>query len=210
MTASVNKNRYLSISAMLKHILLPAALFLFHASVVFSQTKDSVAFLKNVKISAIKKQNDFTSAEPVQSLNKETLQQLNAQSVGDAARYFSGVLIKDYGGIGGLKTISVRSLGASNTGIIYDGIPVSDLQTGQIDLSRFSTTFVQSLELQHGSIQHSLLPARTYASAAALSIASNTFSTTNFHQQNWQAGMKAGSFNLWQPFAGIYQPLKKN
>jgi len=208
MITMVKKNIQVNASAMLKQVFLPV-LFFFPAGVGFSQTKDSVAVLQPVQVSGIKKQNDFTGLSPVQSLNRETLQQINAQSIGDAARYFSGVLIKDYGGIGGLKTISVRSLGASNTGIVYDGIPVSDLQTGQIDLSRFSTTFVQSLELQQGSIQHSLLPARTYAAAAALAIITNTYTPTNFNQKNWQAGIKAGSFNLWQPFAGIYLPLKK-
>lgn len=204
-----NRNGQTYFSAVLKYMLLPAVLLIYSGS-IFAQPKDSAAVLKTIKIDAVKKRNDFINIAPVQSLNSETLQQINAQSVGDAARYFSGVLVKDYGGIGGLKTISVRSLGASSTGIVYDGIPVSDLQTGQIDLSRFSTTFVQSLELQQGSIQNVLLPARTYASAAALFITTNTYNTKNFNQKNWQAGMKAGSFNLWQPFAGIYQPLKKN
>mgnify|MGYP002626502365 CR=1 FL=1 len=40
---------------------------------------------------------------PAQALQGEKLQQLNALSVADAIRYFSGVQIKDYGGIGGLK-----------------------------------------------------------------------------------------------------------
>ena len=209
MALLVNRYRQFIFSAILKCIVL-LALFSLYSSFVFSQAKDSAKILKTVKVSAPKKQNDFTGATPVQSLNNEELQQINAQSVGDAAKYFSGVLIKDYGGTGGFKTISVRSLGASNTGIVYDGIPVSDLQTGQIDLSRFSATFVQSLQLHQGSIQHSLMPARTYAQAAALAITTNTFAAKNFSQQNWQAGIKAGSFNLWQPFAGIYQPLKKN
>ena len=178
-------------------------------SLARAQVADTAKTLKKVTIKALKKQNSFTTATPVQSLNHETLQNINAGSVADAARYFSGVLIKDYGGVGGLKTISVRSLGASHTGIIYDGIPVSDVQTGQIDLSRFSSTFVETLSLHQASIQHSLLPARTYASASALAITTNTYNPVA-QKQSWQAGIKAGSFGLWQPFAGIYQPLKKN
>ncbi len=77
-----------------------------------------------------KKKQTFTAITPAQSLNRQTLQQINAPSVGDAARFFSGVLVKDYGGVGGLKTVSVRSLGAEHTGINYDGIPVSDAQDG--------------------------------------------------------------------------------
>lgn len=184
-------------------------LSLITAQHVFSQARDSITVLKAVQVGALKKRNDYTASTPVQSLDRQALQQINAQSVGDAARYFSGVIIKDYGGIGGLKTISVRSLGAAATGIVYDGIPVADLQTGQVDLSRFSATFVQSLTLQQGAFQYALSPARTYASAATLAIATNTFQPTGFDQHSWQAGIKAGSFNLWQPFAGIYLPLKK-
>ncbi|MCQ2348727.1 MAG: hypothetical protein MJZ65_06030, partial [Paludibacteraceae bacterium] len=39
---------------------------------------------------------------PAQSLVGERLQELSAHSVADAMRYFSGVQIKDYGGVGGI------------------------------------------------------------------------------------------------------------
>jgi vitamin B12 transporter len=192
------------------HQLWLVLLWCFFAAELSGQSRDTAAVLKTVHINAVRTGNDFINTTPVQSLNHETLQRLNAPSVGDAARYFSGALIKDYGGTGGLKTISVRSLGASSTEILYDGIPVSDMQTGQIDLSRYSSTFVQSLELQQGGIQHTLMPARANASSSILAITTNTYSALNFNQQKWQAGARAGSFNLWQPFAGIYQPFKKN
>jgi vitamin B12 transporter len=181
-------------------------IFLLHAQ----QYPDSSSFLKKVIVTGQKKPTDFKTAVPVQSINHETLQQINAESIADAAKYFSGVLIKDYGGIGGLKTISVRSLGALNTGLIYDGIPVADAQTGQIDLSKFSSTFVQTLELSEANPQQILLPARVYSSAAILAVSTNSFNATNFTQKKWQAGIKQGSFGLWQPFAGIYFPTGKN
>ena len=59
---------------------------------------------------------------PAQTLSGEQLQRLNAHSVADAIRYFSGVQIKDYGGIGGLKTINVRGMGTQHVGVFYDGI----------------------------------------------------------------------------------------
>ena len=43
-----------------------------------------------------------------QTLKGAELQRLNALSVADALRYFSGVQLKDYGGVGGIKTINVR------------------------------------------------------------------------------------------------------
>ena len=61
-----------------------------------------------------------------QSLNGKELQSLSSTSVADALKYFAGVQIKDYGGLGGLKTINVRSLGAQHVGIYIDGIRITN------------------------------------------------------------------------------------
>ncbi|MHA4842587.1 TonB-dependent receptor plug domain-containing protein [Flavitalea antarctica] len=172
-----------------------------------AQDKDSAAILRTVTVSAAGKPQLFKSITPVQAFDRKQLDNINAYSIGDAARYFSGVLIKDYGGTGGLKTISVRSLGAAHTGILYDGIPVSDLQTGQIDLSRFSTTFVQSLQLHQAGIQETLVPARAAAAGTTVAIESNTYDLAGVGTVRWQTGIKAGSFEHLQPFAGLYLPL---
>ena len=50
---------------------------------------------------------------PAQTLKEEELQRLNSFSVADAIRYFSGVQLKDYGGVGGLKTVNIRSMGTN-------------------------------------------------------------------------------------------------
>ena len=44
---------------------------------------------------------------PSQTLRGEMLHNLSTTSVADALKYFSGVQIKDYGGLGGLKTVNV-------------------------------------------------------------------------------------------------------
>jgi vitamin B12 transporter len=97
-----------------------------------------------------------------------------------------------------------------NTGLLYDGIPIADAQTGQVDLSKYSATFVQTLELDQANPQQIPMPARVYSSASVLAFTSNTFNTTNFSQKKFLAGMDAGSFGLWQPYAGIYIPNGKN
>ncbi|OQP62640.1 hypothetical protein A3860_26885 [Niastella vici] len=191
------------------HIRLCWWLVLLPVSLCRAQSGDSVSTLKKVTVSGLKKKSTFTAVTPLQSLTSETLQQLNAPSVGDAARYFSGVLVKDYGGVGGLKTVSVRSLGAAHTGILYDGIPVSDVQSGQVDLSRYSTTFVQSIDLQQGSPATLLQPARAYSYAAVLSINTPSMNALLLPAHQWQAGLKAGSFGLWQPFGSLQLKLPK-
>ena len=67
---------------------------------------------------------EVRSVAPVQSLSREELENLHALQLSDAVKRFSGVTVKDYGGVGGLKTVSVRSLGAQHTVIGYDGIAI--------------------------------------------------------------------------------------
>ncbi|MEG0163082.1 MAG: TonB-dependent receptor plug domain-containing protein, partial [Mucinivorans sp.] len=59
---------------------------------------------------------------PVQVLMGDGLRRLSVHSVADAVRYFAGVQIKDYGGIGGLKTVNIRSMGSHHVGVFYDGV----------------------------------------------------------------------------------------
>jgi vitamin B12 transporter len=194
-----------------RFFLIMMGLFAMPGAFLFAQNKsDSGKVLQKVTVTGEKKQNPFAAIVPVQILNHEALLQINAENIADAARYFSGILIKDYGGVGGLKTISVRSLGGLNTGLVYDGITITDAQTGQVDLSKFSATFVQTLELDQANPQQIPIPARIYSSASILSFTSYSFNTTNFTQKKWLAGMDAGSFGLWQPYAGFYFPVSKN
>ena len=54
----------------------------------------------------------ITSTTSIQVLDKGDLRKLGFQNMGDAVKRFAGTNVRDYGGIGGLKTVSVRNLGA--------------------------------------------------------------------------------------------------
>lgn len=77
-----------------------------------------------------------------------------------------GVNLKDYGGVGGLKTIDVRALGASHTGVALDGVPFTDSQAGQPDLGRLSLSEIGCAEVATG-LGHSALPSATELCQAA-------------------------------------------
>ncbi|MDR2449701.1 MAG: Plug domain-containing protein, partial [Prevotellaceae bacterium] len=108
-----------------------------------------------------------TEIIPVQILSGEALQRLSAHSVADALRYFSGVQLKDYGGIGGLKTVNIRSLGTNHVGVFYDGIAIGNAQNGQVDMGRFSLDNMEAVSLYNGQKSALLQPARDFASASA-------------------------------------------
>lgn len=95
-----------------------------------------------------------------------------ALQVSDVIKYFSGATVKDYGGIGGLKTVSVRGLGASHTAVAYNGIMITDSQTGQIDLGRFSAGQAESVRMVSGPDNDMLQTAAMAAQAAAVNLES--------------------------------------
>ncbi len=82
-----------------------------------AMAQDTASVLPKVNIASSRLLQKIGSAMPVQQLNAQTLSTLTSVSVADAVKYLPGVLVKDYGGLGGLKTVSVRSLGASHTGV---------------------------------------------------------------------------------------------
>ncbi|WP_158799739.1 TonB-dependent siderophore receptor [Pedobacter sp. L105] len=146
---------------------------------------------------------------PSQKVSLSDFKRLSADNVADAVRDLSGVNIKDYGGIGGLKTISVRSLGANHTGVFYDGIQMNDAQNGQVDLGKLSLNNLQEIVLYNAQPDVLLLPARAFASASVLMI--NPLKPTVSLEKPIQitAGIKAGSFGLFEPMLQLDQQISK-
>ena len=103
-----------------------------------------------------------------QKLSGADLQALSTTSVADALKYFAGVQIKDYGGLGGLKTINVRSMGAQHVGVYVDGIRITNAQNGIVDLGKFSLSSMESVQLYNANKLDNCQSASEYASGATV------------------------------------------
>lgn len=103
-----------------------------------------------------------------QTLDGKELQALSSTSVADALKYFAGVQIKDMGGLGGLKTINVRSLGSQHVGIYLDGIRITNAQNGTVDLGKFSLSTMESVQLYNANKLDNCQSASEYASGATV------------------------------------------
>jgi len=158
---------------------------------------DSLQRLDEVVVTA---ERTHRTVIPVQQLGGEALRRLSVHSVADAMRYFAGVQIKDYGGIGGLKTVNVRSLGTNHTGVFYDGIELGNAQNGIIDLGRFSLDNMETVSLYNGQKSNIFQPAKDFASASAVYLQTRMprFSGVD-KRNNWNIGFKAGSFDTYNP-----------
>ena len=111
---------------------------------LYAQT-DSVS-IREVEVVAPRSEQRRVSPVTVQSLDASSMRLLGINSVADAVKRFAGVSVRDYGGIGGMKTISLHSLGAAHRGQLrrcargkYAG--------GQIDFSRFASDQLATVSL---------------------------------------------------------------
>jgi len=144
--------------------------------------------------------NITLTALPVQVFSEKEIESLNSNSISDIAKYFAGVTVKDYGGIGGLKTVSLRGLGALQTGVSYDGVMMSDVQTGQIDLGRFSIENVSEVSLSNGQPNDIFQSARTFASSGVLNFSTKMPDYNEASKSlTGRITVKTGSFGLINP-----------
>ncbi|MDB5124059.1 MAG: hypothetical protein JWP94_2188 [Mucilaginibacter sp.] len=171
-----------------------------------SAQADSAKKLKevNIKTRPLPKIQTIT---PSQQISAADFDRYSAFNVADAVRGFAGVNIKDYGGIGGLKTVSVRSLGADHLAVLYDGVQINDAENGQIDLGRLNLENVQEITLYNGQPPEICQPARSFASASVLSIKTIHPNLTRAKPYEILLGVKGGSFGLINPYLQWQQRL---
>lgn len=160
---------------------------------------EKVNALKEVEIKTIKLSRRQTSSTPLQILSGAELEKLNSLSVADAVRYFSGVQLKDYGGIGGLKTINVRSMGSNHTAVFYDGVQLGNAQNGQVDLGKFSLDNIEEIELYNGQKSSILQSAKGFASASSLYLKARQPNFEPGRSNRLKAAFRTGSFGLINP-----------
>ena len=141
------------------------------------------------------------SVSTTRKADARLMQSTGTLQISDVLKYFSGATVKDYGGVGGLKTVSVRGLGASHTAVAYDGIIVTDNQSGQIDLGKFSSSQTESVSMISGPDNDMLQPAALAAQAAVISI-STTEPDLKGSNHNVSASLKYGSFNTLSSVIG--------
>lgn len=160
--------------------------------------------LDTVVVRAASAPRQVTSSAPLHTLSSDRLKLTGVSDIADAMHRLPGITLRDYGGAGGLKTVSVRGFGASHTGVVYDGIPLGDCQSGQIDLSRYSLDNVAALAMSIGDNDDIFVPARVAASAASLAISTlgsrpDTTSVT--------AQLRVGAWDFVNPFVNVASPL---
>lgn len=201
-------NRYSMPDLYIRKGLCLAGVWLMGVASVFAQQTDTTSVRNLTEVEVVEKARPSVTRQgaPLQVIGKSDIERLGLEDLSEAVKRFSGASVKDYGGIGGLKTVSVRSLGAQHTAVSYDGVTVTDTQSGQVDISRFSLDNVETVSLTIGQTNDIFQTARMYASAGALSIHT---ATPSFVDRNFRLSgqVKAGSFGQFNPVVRYDQKI---
>lgn len=159
--------------------------------------------LDDLEVVASPVKREVTATAPSFTIEGKDLQRRGITDLTDAIHRLPGVNVRDYGGAGGMKTVSVRGFGYTHTGVVYDGIVLSDCQSGSIDLSRYSLDNIKSMSLVVGDNSDIFTTAKVAASAASLHL--NTLSVPDARDKDWKlrAQVKTGSWQLINPYLMI-------
>jgi len=95
-----------------------------------------------------------------------------------------GLGISDYGGLAGLKGVSLRGLGTAHTDIYLDGVRVSNFQSGQNDLGMLPMEVLGTAVVDYAQ------------NSVSFRTAKPVFGDSPFAGQ---VGLQAGSFGTWMP-----------
>ena len=167
-----------------------------HSCSVKAQNND-VRLLDSLLVSGSSLRGAAESASPLQRLTADDFARMGATTVGDALKHMSGVTVRDYGGVGGLKSVSIRGLGAQHTAVFYDGVAIGDCQSGQVDLGRYSTENLSGVELTIGQGDDIYKSARVLAAAGVVSLETNG-AVGGSREGDWQVGVRAASFDAYK------------
>lgn len=162
--------------------------------------------LEGVTVTESQRRHTLTSTAPLHLLDRRDMLSMGITDMADALHRLPGITLRDYGGAGGMKTVSVRGFGAKHTGVSYDGVMLSECQSGEIDLSRYSLDNVDHLSLTIGDNDDIFIPARQSSTPAVLNIETLRMRTDDT-RPHLTAQVKQGSFGLISPFVRYEQNL---
>lgn len=149
-----------------------------------------------------------SSSVPHFTLSEEKLASLAVTDIGSAIKFVPGVQLKDYGGIGGIKTVSFRSLGATHTSVTVDGIRIPNVQSGAVNLTSFEIFGVNELSFTSGQTEESNVSASAYLSANSISITS--YLATRPDKLRLNLYSTASSISAFEEGVLVQVPVAKN
>ncbi len=172
---------------------------------LFSQEKEKS--LPGVRIELLNDSILLSGESQVISVKKIGL--YASEDIGALTQKIAGITLKNYGGIGGMKTIAYRGISGTNTAIVLDGFALQNTMIGQLDLSNLQVDNVHSLSFTSGVPSDELLPISALMQGNILSI--NTFENKQTNDtMEVRYTSKVGSFGQFDNYGSYKRSVAKS
>lgn len=143
-------------------------------------------------------------------ISRKEIEEMQANDVGEVLQKIPGVNLKSYGGLGGLKTISVRSLGSQHSAVSVDGFSIQNSQTGQVNLAQIQTNNLESIALGVGDQSGYLIPVSAQIAGNNVSVQTFEMSFPRYGDSlQIRANTRIGSFGQVSGYGAAKVKIKK-
>lgn len=185
--------------------MLHAALLMTALSTAEPQVPDSTRqgpTLDEARVTALRN-TAFAGGAPSLRVSAADIEARGAVALSEVLRTLPGVSVRDYGGVGGLQTVSIRGFSAQHTAVVADGIVLVDTQSGQVDISRYRLDDVASVRVDIAGSDDIFRPARLAGYVGTVTLTAQPLADSS----RVDALLRYGSFGTWNPRVSLQQPL---
>lgn len=137
-------------------------------------------------------------ADLLPGLERREIQELQVEDAGQLLQKIAGVHVRSYGGLGGLKSISIRGLEGQHTNFVVDGFSVFPDQTGQVNFGNIQVDNIERITVLSGRSSGSTAAAISSGNSVIIRTFENEFSTkaheVRFNQKVGSFGQKDSYF----------------
>ena len=174
--------------------------FLFFLNVIFfcsflysQESNDTLRQKKIIELPEIKiieqkiKSNTALDFAPIITIEQQQIQITGAKQLSELLIFSPGINIQNQGGIGGMKTLSIRGMSSARNLILLDGMPLNSPQNGSFDLNNIDVSMIDNIEIIRGG-------ASSIFGGSAIGGAVNIITKKEI-KEFFKAGLSYGSFN---------------
>jgi outer membrane cobalamin receptor len=191
--------------------------------ILFISISPSLLFSQEIKeFEEVDVLGKYRKLLPKVTIDKNEIEELAPHDLGHLLQRVSGVSIRSYGGLGGMKTISLRGLGGEHTKLLVNGLPNSNVQNGQTDFGLIQLDNIEKVSVNIGESEN-MTPVSTqvYGSVVSIQTFENTFSDKkiraissatigSFGQKEGFIALKKGGETNFVSVSGKYRQVEGN
>jgi outer membrane receptor for ferrienterochelin and colicins len=120
-------------------------------TLVFLMETDILEYDKNIIVSATRRPININNTSVLLDvIEHEEIENSSAQNIAEILEQMPSLLIRDYGGVGNMKSISLRGTNAGHVLIMVDGQRINNPQNGEVDLALIPLDHVERIEVIRG------------------------------------------------------------